>query len=79
MYTNENALKDLRKKSRSVLTVQTEGRGKRPEVYGIELAYIYFAGIVTALTVCICKRRFVRRVFLLSSSDCRRRRLLADK
>lgn len=26
-YTNENALKDLRKKSRSVLTVQTESRG----------------------------------------------------
>lgn len=48
MYTNENALKDLRKKSRSVLTVQTESRGKRPEVYGIELAYICFAGIATA-------------------------------
>lgn len=63
MYTNENALKDLRKKSRSVLTVQTESRGKRPEVYGIELAYICFAGIVTALTICICKRRFVRRVY----------------
>ena len=48
MYTNENALKDLRKKNRSVLAVQTESRGKRPEVYGIELAYICFAGIVTA-------------------------------
>lgn len=47
-YSNENALKTLRKKCRVSLSVQAEEVKKRVAVYGTELAYLCFTGIVAA-------------------------------
>lgn len=47
-YANENALRMLKKRSRLALALPSHRNADRIEIYGVELVYICFTGIVAA-------------------------------